>query len=651
MNRLRSEKSAYLRHAADQEIDWHPWSEEAFEKARKGNRPVFLSSGAVWCHWCHVMAKESFYDTATAELLNDNFINIKIDRDELPHIDRRYQMAVAAMGQGGGWPLSVFLTPEKKPFFGGTYFPPEDSIGRPGLKKVIKAVSEFYRTKKDEIYEYTGSLIEAIRPFTMSEGEVSESQLDKAAQDILSEFDPQNGGFGTAPKFPMPGAIEFLTGRYFIARDESAGSAVRKTLESMAAGGIRDHIGGGFHRYSTDKAWIVPHFEKMADDNAWLLRNYLNAYTVFGDDFFREAALDIIGFIKNVLSDPEGGFYASQDADVTPDDEGGYFTWTDRELRKALDEEEYRMLSLHLLHEAGSMHHDRTKKVLFTAMGAKEVAEETGRDIAEVMEVINRGRQKLINERNKRKAPFIDKTLYTSINGMLISVFLHGYRILKDRTLKDFAMLSLEKTMKSRMVNDELFHSEGTAALLDDYICLVDALIAAYEATADASFLDRAAGLMETCIAKLWDSDERGFFDTDEFLLGLRIKEIEDNPRPSANSLSIRLMLKLHDITGEEIYHEYAGTALKAFNERAAGAGVHAGYYFSVLDTYYSTVKLTLCAHPESELAETALSLYNPLSSIVYGEDKGYVIPCRKGVCHTPISDPAALKRYFNFTR
>jgi uncharacterized protein YyaL (SSP411 family) len=534
MNRLSQERSAYLRHAADQKIIWYPWSEHAFELAREADKPLFLSSGAVWCHWCHVMAKECFYNDEIAELLNNFFISIKLDRDERPDIDRRYQLAVAAMGSGGGWPLSVFLTPEKVPFYGGTYFPPEDNLGRPGFKKVLRAVHDLYESKKDEISEYTAKLMNVLKNEPLSRLDISETQLDDAVKSVLSEFDPQNGGFGSAPKFPMPGALDFLMNRYSLSGEESIGLVVQKTLESMAGGGFYDHLGGGFHRYSTDKSWIMPHFEKMADDNAWLLRNYLSAYAIFGDKLYKETAEGIIHFIRSVLSDPEGGFYASQDADVTPDDEGGYFTWTDGDFRSILNDEEYRLMSLYLMHESGSMHHDTSKRVLFAVMGAQEIAEKTGRNLSEVMKVIKTGKDKLLRERNERETPFIDKTLYTSMNGMFISVFLHGFRILNDGDLKDFAIKSLEKILKVYCVDNRLYHTENVKAFLDDYIYLIDALIAAYEATGVTSYLTQADELMEICIDTLWDSDEGGFFDTDEHLLGMSLKAIEDIPHPSA---------------------------------------------------------------------------------------------------------------------
>lgn len=651
MNRLAGEKSAYLKHAASQKIDWRPWSEEAFDEARQGNRPVFLSSGAVWCHWCHVMAKECFFDNEISELLNNHFINIKLDRDERPDIDRRYQMAVAAMGQSGGWPLTVFLTPDKVPFYGGTYFPPEDMHGRPGFKKVLKAVIDLYKSKKVEINEYTCKLMNVLKASPDSAGEISKARLDEAVKNILSRFDPQNGGFGTAPKFPMSGAMDFLINRYYFTGDESTGNAVRKTLEAMAFGGFHDQAGGGFHRYSTDEAWRVPHFEKMADDNAWLLRNYLSAYSVFGDELYREIAEGIITFLRDVLSDPEGGFYTSQDADVTPDDEGGYFTWTDEELRSVLTDDEYGILSLHLMHEAGSMHHDTSKKVLFQAMSTTAVADRIGRPVSEVLDIIKAGKEKMLRARNSRESPFIDRAVYTSINGMLISVFLHGFRILNDIKLKDFAIKSLDRILELRLINNELYHTENVRALLDDYAYLTEALLAAYEVTGSTAYISQAEELMKTCLDKLWDSDGAGFFDTDDHLLGIRIKGVEDMPNPSANAVCIRLLLKLFSVTGNKMYRQHAEEALRYFSVKAGEIGIHAGYYFSSLDAFYHHLTLSLNVGPGSVLSRTAISLSGPYSDIIYGQDKGYVVPCIGEVCYNPIDSPKALKDFINNRR
>ena len=648
MNRLRKEKSPYLRHAAGQAIDWYPWSDEAFEAARKEDKPVFLTSGAVWCHWCHVMSKESFDDEETAKLLNQYYICIKLDRDEKPDIDRRFQNAVAAMGFGGGWPLSVFLTPDKKPFFGGTYFPPEDSFERPGFKKVLKTMADFYKSKRADIDEVGRKIMDSLRQPPLEMGEVKEASVQEAVMDILYRFDTLHGGFGSAPKFPMPGAVEFLIGRFFVTKMESLGFSLRKTLESMAKGGFYDQVGGGFHRYSVDASWTIPHFEKMADDNAWHLRNYAEAYSVFGDSSFREVAEGTIRFIRSVLSDPHSGFYASQDADVTPDDEGGYFTWTDEDFRKALDEEEYRVLSLHFFDNRGSMHHDESKKVLFIVRDTREISKLTGIDEQKVIDIINQGRKKLLKERDKREMPFIDRTLYTSLNGMMISAFLKAYRALKDEHLKDFALKSLEKIRKLHFIRDELYHTEGVRAVLDDYVYFIDALISAYEVTGNASYMADAHKLMGLCREKFWDGNEGGFFDTDSEVLGIRLKTIEDIPHPSANAISIILFLKLFHMTGKSEYLASAETSLKAFSAGAKKMGIHTGYYYAAMDAYFNMLTLTLQTPRQSELAETALSGFHPYQCIVYGEDKGSVIPCVGKACYEPITDPARLRDFLN---
>jgi uncharacterized protein YyaL (SSP411 family) len=647
MSRLSQENSAYLKHSADQKIDWYPWSETAFEKAREEDKPLFLSSGGVWCHWCHVMAKECFYDDEIAGILNDHFISIKLDRDERPDIDRRYQKAVSAMGGGGGWPLSVFLTHDRKPFFGGTYFPPQDRHGRPGFNKVLQAVLNLYNTKRDDITAYTGRLLNAISSEAMKAGSIDESIISAAIEDILKEFDPQNGGFGVAPKFPMPAAMEFLINRYCIGKDESVGLAVRKTLESMAAGGFYDHLGGGFHRYSTDEAWIIPHFEKMADDNALLLRNYLDAYSVFGDPLFRDVSKGIIRFVKDVLSDPEGGFYSSQDADVTPDDEGGYFTWSDEDFKGILDEEEYPVLSLYFFHDRAVMHHDNSKKVLFAVMDAEEIATKYGMPAKEVIEIIQRGKAKLLEERNSRETPFIDKTLYTSLNGMMISSFLKGYRILKDEKLKDYALKTLERIFKKFFIDGELYHSAGVKALFDDYVYLIDSCVAAYEATGMTEHIVRAEELMRLCIDKFWDREEDGFFDSVDHVLGLKIKAIEDIPHPSANSLSIILFLKLSLITDNSEYRDYAEKSLRVFAGRAGEMAIHGGYFFCALDAYFNSLKITLNTSPDSELALSALSCTAPYTQLKYGDDSGTLVPCIGSTCYEPVYSPENLRDFF----
>lgn len=647
MNRLLREKSPYLRQAAHQKIDWYPWGEEAFERAREEGKPVFLSSGAIWCHWCHVMAKECFEDETISSLLNEHFISVKLDRDARPDIDRRYQHAVAAMGFGGGWPLSVFLTPEKKPFFGGTYFPPEDSHGRAGFKTVLRSVADFYASKKDLAIEYGRKVIDALKASSRGEGTIREEMVHDAVMKILSQFDTAHGGFGSAPKFPMPGAIDLLTNRFFLQRMHSYGAAVTRTLYAMAKGGFHDQLGGGFHRYAVDESWIIPHFEKMADDNAWLLRNYLYAYRVFRDEYFRDVAAGIVRFVRESLSAPEGGFYASQDADVSPRDEGGYFTWTERDFRAVLSDEEYTVLRLHLLDERGAMHHDSAKRVLFVAREPEEIASVLHLDVAVVEERIRSGKAKLLEARKTRESPLIDTTLYTSLNGLLITSFLLASNVLCDDSLKGFALKSLDRIIELHARNGELLRTDQVAAVLDDYVFLVEALIAAYEATGEMSFLERARDLMDQCIGRFWDTADGGFFDTESDVLGVRLKGIEDLPHPSANAVAIILLHKLARITGQTRYSELAERALRVFAAPAVNVGMHAASYFSALDAHFHMMTLTIRANPSHPLFQSARDISYPYLCYAYQADEGIVIPCVGRICYEPVRSPEELREFF----
>ncbi len=647
MNRLINETSAYLRHAGHQKIDWYPWSDEPFARALAENKPVFLSSGAVWCHWCHVMAQESFEDDEVTKLVNDRFIAVKLDRDERPDIDRRYQQAVGAMGFGGGWPLTVFLTAERNPFYGGTYFPPEDRFGRPGFKNVLLMVSELYRTKRDEIEQYSGRIIDHFKNRAVLPGEFNERALSGAMQTILTQVDHRNGGFGGAPKFPMSGALQFLLGRYLLTGDKEAGKDIVTTLRSMARGGFHDHLGGGFHRYSTDDQWIVPHFEKMTDDNSWLLRNYADAYAVFGDEQFKIVAKGIVSFMRRELSAEEGGFYASQDADVTPDDEGGYFTWTETDLKKILNANEYEVLSRHLFGTKGSMHHDEAKHVLYINQDAGDIARERGISPDEVDRIIGEGKSKLLAAREAREKPFVDTAMYTSLNGMAISAFFRAFRVLGDEEIKDFALFSLHRILDSRLASHGLLHTEGVDALLDDYIHIIDALLAAYEVTGETAYLARAEDLMTICIGRLWDSQAGGFFDTNAPVLGIRMKGVEDIPHPSANAVAIMLLIKLEAMTDKKEYALLAEKALKAFSHDAEGMGIHAGSYYWAMDAYFNRLKLDIHASPDSALAKAAVGLFHPYASLAYGSDEGRVIPCFRDTCHEPLESARDLEKFF----
>lgn len=647
MNRLANERSAYLRHAAEQKVDWHPWSEEAFEKAARENKPVFLSSGAIWCHWCHVMAKESFEDEEIARVLNDRFISVKLDRDERPDIDRRYQQAVAAMGRGGGWPLSVFLTPDKKPFFGGTYFPPVERFGMPSFPTILLAISRYYKERRDEIEEQAAALIDALKRDGTPRGDLSVDLIDSAAERMLMSVDKAHGGFGSAPKFPMPGALEFLLGRYLFSGNEDIAFALRRTLYAMSSGGFHDQIGGGFHRYSTDEAWGVPHFEKMTDDNAWLLRNYCDAYRAFGDAYFKEVAEGIIRFVDKELSGPAGGFYASMDADVTPDDEGGYFTWGRDELETVLSGEEFEVLSRHLFNPRNAVHHAPDKVVLSVVENIEDIAMKTGKQVSELGALVGSGKQKLLAEREKRQKPYIDAALYTSLNGMMISAYCRAWRTFGDRRVLEKAMAALDRVLSVNVRDGELYHSEGVEALLEDYVYLCDALISAYEATGEDRYFHDAERFFDICLERFWDTDGSGFFDTQGEVIGLRLKGIEDVPRPSPNALAVVVLLKLAAISGEEAYRSYAEDVLKAFIPAADAMSVHGGYFFSALEAFFRMLKLEVHTGPASDIAGAARAAYYPYSVIVYSDTgDNVVVPCAGATCYQPVGTAQALNEF-----
>ncbi|HKR86529.1 MAG TPA: thioredoxin domain-containing protein, partial [Terriglobales bacterium] len=391
LNSLAQASSSYLRSAMHQPVQWHQWGEEAFALAKRENKPILLDIGAVWCHWCHVMDRESYDDPEIAHLINERYVAVKVDRDERPDIDSRYQAAVQAISGQGGWPLTGFLTPDGKPFYGGTYFPPNDHYGRPSFRRVLVTISDAFREKNSEVLEQAGLVENAIRQsesFDRKTGEFSTAAVEEIVEAARRMFDDRNGGFGSAPKFPHPSIIDLLIDEYVRSRDERLKSVFSHTLERMARGGVYDQLGGGFHRYSVDERWIVPHFEKMSYDNSELLKNYVRAYQATGDEFFAGVARDIIRWMDQWLSDREqGGFYASQDADYSMDDDGDYFTWTLEETKAVLNDREAQVACLHYdINEVGEMHHNPAKNVLYERASLEEISTRLQLPLAQVRE-------------------------------------------------------------------------------------------------------------------------------------------------------------------------------------------------------------------------------------------------------------------------
>jgi uncharacterized protein len=593
-NRLAGSPSAYLQSAALQPIHWYPWGTEAFAAAEASDRPVLLDIGAVWCHWCHVMDGESYENPELAAFLNEHFVCIKVDRDERPDVDTRYQRAVQALTQQGGWPLTAFLTSQGEVFFGGTYFPPDGKYGRPGFRTVLASVLEAYRSRKDQIQTQAQS-IRRILDEHLDEGmpgEIAASLLDDAVSQMARVFDPVNGGFGSQPKFPHTGAITLLMHRWHDQPSDAVRPIIDRTLQGMARGGIHDQLGGGFHRYSVDAKWIVPHFEKMAYDNSELLKNYLDAFTLFGNEEYSEVARGIVRWVREVGSDPDGGYLASQDADVGLEDDGDYFTWTREEASAVLTPEELDVAAAYYdIGTAGEMHHNPGKNVLFVASTISAIALRTGRSEATTELLLHAAQAKLRLERGSRTAPFIDRTRYTNWNAMMASAMLRAGAVLQDEWATGHALLTLDRIRGECYGPEGVTHTPGgVSGLLDDQVQTAAALLDAYEATGSSAWLERAEQLMDRVWSEYWDSDAGGLFDTarsrtaDVGLLPARAKAIQDTPTPSSNGVAGIVVARLHELTAQGRWKERAESLLRAFAGRADELGLYAATYLLAID-------------------------------------------------------------------
>src|SRR5436309_8156013 len=605
-NELGQASSSNLRSAAHQPVKWRKWSDAAFEAARREDKPILLDIGAVWCHWCHVMDRESYENEELARIINEGYVAVKVDRDERPDIDARYQMAVSALTGQGGWPLTAFLTPDGKPFYGGTYFPPDDRYGRPGMKRMLESIAHNYRAHKGEILNSAERIAEAL-------GGVEQFQADgqkagaSIAQSIIESigrmFDPRHGGFGNAPKFPHPSAIDLLLDAYLETRQSWLLNAVTTTLEGMGGGGVYDQIGGGFHRYSVDERWIVPHFEKMAYDNAGLLVNYLGAYNVTGNEFFREIALGILSFIEAVLASPEGGFYASQDADYSLDDDGDYFTWTLDEVKAVLDPQEAEIVAQYYhVEPQGEMHHNSAKNVLFVDQPIAAIAARLKLEPEDVEKILAQAKAKMLAARSMRPTPFVDTTLYASWNGMMISALLESYKVLGLERARDRALLTLDLLLEraydpGRGMAHSLIRSKSSSSppnfefrvsnfdLLDDQVFIAEALLDAFEVTGRRTYFDRALELMETTLRRFWDEQGGGFFDTARDSGGVQgsltvtRKAFQDSPTPAANPMAALVLDRLAHLAERPDFRDKAEATLDLLAAKAADYGLFAATY------------------------------------------------------------------------
>ena len=603
LNSLSKASSAYLRSAMHQPIQWNEWGEEAFATAKRENKPILLDIGAVWCHWCHVMDRESYDDPDVAQIVNERFVAVKVDRDERPDIDSRYQAAVSAISGQGGWPLTAFLTPDGKPFYGGTYFPPDENYGRPSFKRVLLSIADAYHQKNGDVMEQAEMVEVAIsraESFAGSSGEFSPKVIDAIVDAALKMFDPQNGGFGSAPKFPHPAVLDLLIDQYVRSGDEKLRNVFVPTLEKMARGGVYDQLAGGFHRYSVDEHWIVPHFEKMCYDNSELLKNYVHAYQATGSEFFAAVARDIVRWMDEWLSDREhGGFYASQDADYSMEDDGDYFTWTRAEMQAVLTEEESAVAGLHYdVNEVGEMHHNPEKNVLYIRASIEEVAKRTGLTAERVHTLIDSAKKKMYAARLRRPTPYVDKTIYAGWNSLCVSAYLEAAKVLQLEPARHFALRSLDRVLAEVWNPDQGLHhvvaySDPAAerrlvpGLLDDYAFTAIACLDAYEATADLSYFTFAQRITDKMVDRFFDPVSGGFFDTAAAdaaekalgVLGTRRKPFQDSPTPAGNSAATIALLRLHGYTNQPGYREKAEQTLELLAGLAGKFGIFAATY------------------------------------------------------------------------
>jgi uncharacterized protein len=686
-NRLKDSASPYLRSAEHQPIDWHEWGDAAFERAKSEDKPILLDIGAVWCHWCHVIDRESYENPEIAKIINEHFVAVKVDRDERPDVDSRYQSAISAISGQGGWPLTGFLLPDGKPFFGGTYFPPDDQMGRPGFRRLLHAVADSYRNKRGELERAANSLSQAVaqaEAFAGARADFDLGVVDEQIASITKLFDIKNGGFGRAPKFPHASAIDLLLERYQQTKEKHLLAMAETTLEKMARGGVYDQLEGGFHRYSVDERWLVPHFEKMSYDNSELLKNYLHGYQFTLNDSLRETAEGIILWVNEELSDRKhGGFYASQDADYSLDDDGDYFTWTLDELRAVTTPEQARVIELYYDVEAhGEMHHNPEKNVLWVARDFPEIAQILSKSVDEVIRLKLDAEVEMGKARLDRPTPFIDKTMYVSWNAMFVSAYLEASRVVTPwiaRNCSELALRTIDRLLGEVWSEARGFgHRIGGPALegsLDDQVFGVLALLDVYETTLDPRYFTAAKKTMDLAIARYGDPEDGGFFDrpSDAAPMGgldVRRKPFQDSPTPSANSVAAIALIRMYAFTGDDRYHTFAKKTLEAFAGIAPQYGLFAATYGLAATLFahhplqvvitgdsndpaaqaleaaahrvYRFGKSVLRITPGSSLTHLAGALKETLPHLP--ANKPLAIVCSGNTCLPPTSDPEQLK-------
>ncbi len=665
-NRLAQEASPYLRQHAENPVDWYPWGEEALRAAREADKPILLSIGYAACHWCHVMAHESFEDPETADLMNRHFINIKVDREERPDLDSIYMSAVVALTGQGGWPMTVALTPDGRPFFGGTYYPPTPRHGLPAFRQVLLALAEAWQERRGDVEGSAGEIADHLRQTALAEtlgssGALNDDLIDQALNGLLRSFDSRLGGFGRAPKFPPSMTLEFLLRVYAGRGDSMSLHMAERTLEAMAHGGLYDQLGGGFARYSTDERWLVPHFEKMLYDNALLARVYLHAWQVAGKPLYRRVVEETLDFVRREMRHERGGFYSSYDAD-SEGEEGKFYVWTADEIRAALGDEAARFMAAYGVSEGGNW---EGHNILHVAEDLTGLGDLSG---------LKEARLKLFNIRARRVPPGLDDKVLTAWNGLMLAAFAEAGRVL-DRPDYTATAVANAEFLYATMRRDDgrLLRSWQAAAgdarynaYLEDYAFLADGLLALYETTFDPRWFAWARELADLMLAHFSDP-AGGFFDTsdDHEALLHRPKDVQDNATPSGNGMAAHVLLRLGLFTGEGRYWDTAERMVAGLYEPMARyPGAFAHWLGAAAFILSQPLEVAVAGDPAAAdtraLLDVAQRAYRPNLVIAAGEGKAVeVVPllagrerldgraaayvCRRFVCRRPVAEPAAL--------
>ncbi len=689
MNRLSGESSPYLLQHAQNPVDWFPWGGEAFDKAKREDKPILLSIGYAACHWCHVMAHESFENAATAALMNEYFVSVKVDREERPDLDALYMDAVVALTGNGGWPMTVFMTADGAPFFAGTYFPPTDRYGMPGFPRLLRSVANLWSTRRDEVERqadafrdfYRQGSTARLQPIIASVSEESAGltveMLTQAAATLVEQIDTVHGGFGGAPKFPHPMALEFLlrsvsrSPRGKPEDDSDTLRLVRLTLDRMAEGGIYDQIGGGFHRYSTDVVWLVPHFEKMLYDNALLALVYLHGWQVTGEARYRRICEETLDYVLQEMTDAEGGYYSTQDAD-SEGEEGKFYLWTRAQLNEALGDEEAQIVGrVWGVSERGNF---EGRNILHRARSASEVAGELAIPVEQVADALVSARSRLYEVRSRRVWPGRDDKVIAAWNGYMLRAFAEAGRVL-DRADYRQAAVANACFVLDQLVDDGRLRRtwrEGRAkidAFLEDYGSVVNALLSTYEMSANVRFFDAAREIAGSMLDRFWDDEAGTFFDTardGETLIG-RPRELSDNATPSGTSLAVEALLRLGAYTGEGRFGEIASRVLATLSSAALAQPSAFGHLLCAMDDWVGPLReIAIIGSPESvertALERAVASRYLPRMvlaisdgadadasvvplldgrALVQGRAAAYV--CRGFVCERPVTEAEAL--------